>query len=100
MTLEVEVEMSFLLKNSAVKIFDATATLYATHQVAIAFTEDLKCGRSKFERAFDDLTWLVGLLFKAIFEVPQVDDAVLVRCGQKWVDAGHKMDRHGQIHFC
>ena len=48
MTLEVKVEISFLLNKSAVKIFYATATLYASHQVAIAFTKDLKRGCSKF----------------------------------------------------
>jgi hypothetical protein len=100
MALEVEVEICFLLLDCAVKIFYATTTLNASHQVAIAFTEDLKCGCSKFQWAFNHLTWLVTLLSEAIFKIPQMDDSVLVCCGQKWVDARHIMDWHGQVHFC
>jgi len=98
-TLKVEVVVLLLRQRRAIKIFHAATTLNAPHKVSIPFAEDLDRCCCKFQRAFDHLAWLVILLFEAIFEIPQVNNSVLMRCNQKRVHAWHIMNWHRQIHF-
>jgi len=56
-------------------------------------------GRCEFKWAFEHLGWLITLFFKAVIKIPDVDDAVLVRCDQKRVHTRHVVDWHCYVHL-
>uniref|UniRef100_A0A7S3HZ21 Uncharacterized protein n=1 Tax=Favella ehrenbergii TaxID=182087 RepID=A0A7S3HZ21_9SPIT len=100
MALKTEVAtLALVLHVVNIIIFDAAATLDGANRVALAVTKNADGRRCKLEGRVCDLLWVPIVALEVLWQVPDVDEAVLVRRHKQRPLAAHVVHWHGNVGF-
>ena len=97
MTFEAERLVVALVLLSRVVHLDAAATLNRANAETFSIREALQCGCCVLQGRLKNISWLKVVALKALLQVPNVQEALLVGSNQQRKGRTHVVHRHGDV---